>query len=302
MSTTSTGQELKIAFSTGTAVSRDGTRIGYRQLGQGPGVVLLHGSMESAANHMQLAAGLADAFTVYLPDRRGRGTSGPYGDSYGIHREVEDLAAVLTQTGARHVFGVSASGLVVLQAALTLQGIDRAAVYEPALLLDGFDPRLTGWLTRFDQEIAAGNTAGALVTSMLGLRLGPAILNVMPRWLLESVTNMAMKSEDKKAAPDDVTMRKLAPTVGYEGQLIAEMAGTLESFRAVKAEVLLLGGSKGLEFLKPGLGALERVLPHASRVEFDGLDHGGSSDVTKANAGGKPERVVPELRRFFGAA
>ena len=53
-------------------------RIGYLRLGQGPAVVLLHGSMESARSHTRLALALADAFTVYLPDRRGRGMSGPY--------------------------------------------------------------------------------------------------------------------------------------------------------------------------------------------------------------------------------
>jgi pimeloyl-ACP methyl ester carboxylesterase len=286
-------------FETHFVTSSDGTRIGYRQLGQGPGIVLLHGSMESAQNHMQLAAALAGMFTVYLPDRRGRGMTGPYGDAYGIAREVEDLEAVLTATGARNVFGVSASGLVALQAAVSLPEIERVAVYEPALLVDGYDRGLVGWIDRFDREIGEGDVPAALVTSMLGLELGPKLLNYMPRWLLEGFTNMAMKSEDKSAGPDDVTMRKLAPTIGYEGRLIRQMAGTLSAFQDLKTPVLLLGGGKGLAFLKPSLDALEQTLPNATRIEFAGLDHGGSSDVTKANAGGKPEVVAPELRRFF---
>jgi pimeloyl-ACP methyl ester carboxylesterase len=100
--------------------SRDGTRIAYRQLGHGPGVVLVHGSMETGRNHMQLAEALADAFTLYLPDRRGRGDSGPSGDGYNIAREVEDLDALLTQTGATNLFGVSSGGLIALEAAHTL--------------------------------------------------------------------------------------------------------------------------------------------------------------------------------------
>jgi hypothetical protein len=94
-------------------------------------------------------------------------------------------------------------------------------------------------------------------------------------------------------------MRKLAPTIGYEGRLIRQMAGTLSAFQDLKTPVLLLGGGKGLAFLKPSLDALEQTLPNATRIEFAGLDHAGSSDVTKANAGGKPEVVAPELRRFF---
>ncbi len=41
-------------------------------------VVVLHGSMCTGYNHVKLAEGLADAFTVYLPDRRDRRLSGPY--------------------------------------------------------------------------------------------------------------------------------------------------------------------------------------------------------------------------------
>ena len=47
--------------------SRDGTTIGYRQLGHGPGVIAVHGGMQAAQNLMKLALALADSFTVYLP-------------------------------------------------------------------------------------------------------------------------------------------------------------------------------------------------------------------------------------------
>src|SRR4029453_1234848 len=76
-------------YTTGFVTSKDGTTIGYRQFGHGPGVVLLHGTMSSAHNHMQLAEALADAFTVYVPDRRGRGLSGPFSKDYSIQTEVE---------------------------------------------------------------------------------------------------------------------------------------------------------------------------------------------------------------------
>jgi hypothetical protein len=139
-----------------------------------------------------------------------------------------------------------------------------------------------------------------MVTSMYGLELAPPIFKVMPRRLLESLTSLAMRSEDKKAASDTVTMRKLAPTVRYEGVLLAEMAGTIATFAAVPADVLILGGSKGLPFLKPALDALAQTLPHSQRVEFPGLDHGGSSDSSGTNpGGGKPEIVAEEIRRFF---
>ncbi len=55
--------------------SADGTIIGYRQLGEGPGLIILHGTMESSESHLQLAQVLSRTFTVYLPDRQGRGLS-----------------------------------------------------------------------------------------------------------------------------------------------------------------------------------------------------------------------------------
>ena len=58
-----------------TCKSLDGTIIGYRQYGTGPGVVLVNGAMGVAQNYHQLATALADSFTVYSPDRRGRGMS-----------------------------------------------------------------------------------------------------------------------------------------------------------------------------------------------------------------------------------
>src|SRR5215467_10066128 len=87
-------------YTVGYVTSRDGTTIGYRQLGHGPGVVLLHGANESAQSHMRLAELLADAFTLYLPDRRGRGLSGLFGTDYSMQKEIEDLDALLTKTGA----------------------------------------------------------------------------------------------------------------------------------------------------------------------------------------------------------
>jgi hypothetical protein len=126
-------------------------------------------------------------------------------------------------------------------------------------------------------------------------------MKVLPRWLLEALTSMMLRSEDKKAAPGAPTMRSLAPTLHYEGVLLAEMAGKLDTFAEVKGDVLLLGGSKGLKFLRPALDGLAGTLPNSRRVEFAGLDHGGSADVSKANPKGKPEVVAAELRSFFAA-
>ncbi|GCE23624.1 alpha/beta hydrolase [Dictyobacter kobayashii] len=291
----------RVSLTTGSVISADGTTIGYHQLGHGPALIMLHGANTSGLDFTQLAEPLADLFTVYLPDRRGRGLSGLFSKNYSIQEEVADLTALVNKTGARLLYGVSAGGMICLLASLSLPGIQKLALYEPALLMDG--TAHTSWLPRFDQEMAEGKVAAALVTSMKGLELGGPVMNAMPNWLLEALTNATMKGEDKKAGPDAITMRKLAPTLHYDGLLLAEMSGQLDRFRAMNAEVLLLGGSKGLPFLKPSLAALEQILPHvAGRIEFPGLEHGGSNNPSQTNRGSKPELVAQELRQFFTRA
>jgi pimeloyl-ACP methyl ester carboxylesterase len=287
--TTSTAE-----MTTGLVASADGTPIGYLRAGHGPAVVVLHGSNESARSHTQLALALASEFTVYLPDRRGRGLSGPHRQDHSMRTEIEDLQAVVAHCGAQKVFGVSVSALIALQAARTTPAIGQVAVYEPALLMDT-SGRYTSWVRRFDQEMAHGQTADALITSVRGLDLAPLAFRILPRRLLAAATNAAMKKEDAQAAAGTVTMRQLAPTLRYEPLLLAEMAGTIATFADVRADVLLMGG----DMKRPAFEALAQTLPHVRCADFPGLDHGGSSDPGPANRGGKPDIVAPAIRSFF---
>src|SRR5207248_911097 len=154
------------AYATGSVISKDGTTIGYRQLGRGPGLIVLHGAMESARSHMQLAEALAPSFTVYLPDRRGRGLSGPYREAHEIETDVQDMAALLAKTDAHYVMGVSSGAIIWLQAALTLPAIRRAVISEPPLPINGSLP--TDFVQRYEREIAQDEVAAALVSAMKG--------------------------------------------------------------------------------------------------------------------------------------
>ncbi|GAA3127467.1 pimeloyl-ACP methyl ester carboxylesterase [Kribbella aluminosa] len=284
----------------GAVTSRDGTEIGYYKTGRGPAVVVLHGSMESATSHTLFAQELADEFTVYLPDRRGRGLSGPHRPDHGVRTEVEDLDAVLTVAGAERAFGISAGGAVVLEAARTLSSLKQVALYEPALVADGAPHR--EWLARFDQQIARGDIAGAMVTSMFGFELAPGFLKVVPRGVLRWATEKMLAKDARQAADGAVLLRDLAPTIHAEGTIVAELGGTFEKFRTVDADVLLLGGTKGLRGLQPGRDTLEKVLPNVRRIEFDGYDHGAASDPGGVNPAGKPEavrRIAAEVKAFL---
>ena len=152
------------AVGTGSVVSADGTRIGFRRVGHGPGVILLHGGVNASQHMMKLAGALADAFTVYLPDRRGRGMSGAFGPDYGIQREDEDLAAIVEHTAAECVFGPADGGLFALHGALELGKVRMVAAYEPLLLSGGPD------------DAAIRHTFTTMQRLIRGGRMGEAIL------------------------------------------------------------------------------------------------------------------------------
>jgi pimeloyl-ACP methyl ester carboxylesterase len=290
-SAVATGEGFRI----GSVTSKDGTAIGYRAFGCGPGVVLVHGTMSSGRHHTQLAEALGDNFTVYVPDRRGRGLSGPYRPADGIQQDVEDLQALIAATGAHNAFGLSSGAIIVLQAALTLDGIHKAAIFEPPLLNNASEPAAT--LRRFDREMAEGNVAAALITAMKGAQMGPPIFNLMPRWPLEKLTARYMASEARKPTNGYATMRELAPSLHYDFKLVMEASGRVDAYRGLHADLLLLGGSKSPAFLKAALDRLERAVPGARRVVFPGLDHAASWNEDR---GGHPAPVARELRRFFG--
>src|SRR5690349_18910045 len=135
------------------------TDIRWRTFGDGgPKVVLLHGGLQTSANFTKLAGLLAGDFTVYVPDRRGRGLSGPAAAGHGLRAEIGDLAALLDETGARNVFGLSSGAVIALRAAMELP-IERLALYEPPLKHGDHDP--LAWLPRFEKELSRGRRAAA---------------------------------------------------------------------------------------------------------------------------------------------
>ena len=285
-------------YTINTVTSRDGTTIGYRQYGYGPGIVLIQGAMGSAQNFAQLAEHLSKVFTVYVPDRRGRGLSNlPYSKNYSVQKDIEDVDALLAQTDAHLVFGLSSGAIISLQAALTLPAIHKVAIFEPPLFVDSAPMAA---LSRLEKEIAQGKVAAALITGMKAGKMGPPIFNVIPGVLLEPLVNMILRQEEKKGSGAYLPMRALAPALQYDFRIVAEMSGTLERFKALNTEVLLLGGSKSPAYLKAALDSLEKNLPRVTRIEFPGLDHGAAWNYDKQrNPGGQPEPVAQALLRFF---
>ncbi|WP_426511908.1 alpha/beta fold hydrolase [Dactylosporangium sp. McL0621] len=276
-------------YSKATVRSLDGTVIGYRQYGAGgPGLVLVHGGMKAAQHFHALATALAGDFRVYVPDRRGRGLSGPHGPGHGVAREVEDLQALLAAAGARFVFGLSAGGLITLRTALATPAVERIALYEPPLSIAGSVP--TAWLPRYERELDSGRRAAALVTAMRALPVEPLFTRV-PRLALTPMLALGLRAQP--ARPDETTIADLVATQRYDMRLVQELADTLPDYAALAARVLLLGGTRSPAFFTTALAALAETLPDARRRTLDGLTHEGPEDD------GRPAVVAEVLRDFF---
>lgn len=276
------------AYATGRVESADGTTIGFRRLGSGPAVVLVHGGMLAAQNLMTLATILSDQFEVLVPDRRGRGSSGPHGDRYGVAREVEDLQALVAASGAARIFGLSSGALASLRTALATPALRRVALYEPPLSVRGSAP--VDWVRRYDREIDAGDRISALVTALKGLGTEP-VMGRVPRFALTAAFRLGMRFQS--IGTDEVPILDLVPTEHYDMQLVREMADTADDYAALSADVLLLSGARSPGYLATALDELARVLPHHRRVTLPGLRHDGPEDD------GDPARVAAELRAFF---
>lgn len=120
-------------MTTQTITSSDSTRIAVDVVGSGPPLVLVGGafSFRRWRGFVELAGLLADSFTVYGYDRRGRGDSDP-GEETSVDLEIDDLAAVVDAAGGdAHVFGMSSGGVLALRAIAAGVPARSAVVYQP---------------------------------------------------------------------------------------------------------------------------------------------------------------------------
>src|SRR5262249_30891139 len=154
------------------------------------------GGMKAAQHLSRLADALRYDFRVYVPDRRGRGMSGPHGEAFGVRREVEDMQALIAGTGARFIVGHSSGALVSLRTALFTPALARIAFYEPPLSINGSVP--TAWVPRFDGEIAAGRHTAALITALKGTGLEPKLAR-LPRFMLMPVMAVGLRARSNRA-------------------------------------------------------------------------------------------------------
>jgi pimeloyl-ACP methyl ester carboxylesterase len=138
--------------------SVDGTSIAVWAHGQGPPLVLVHGSLRDHTIFEPFVEELGRHVTTFAMDRRGFGASGD-GREYSIENEFRDVAAVVDAVAHRtaqrvSLWGHSYGAGCALGAALVTTNLHRLILYEPGLGL-AYPP---GWLDAQEAALAAGRT------------------------------------------------------------------------------------------------------------------------------------------------
>lgn len=113
------------------ATSKDGTKIAFEKLGEGPALVIAGGSLADHHFYAPLANELAKHFTVYNFDRRGRGQSGDTAP-YAPEREVEDVQALIDLAKEPVVlYGHSAGSALALRGAAAGLHVAKLILVDP---------------------------------------------------------------------------------------------------------------------------------------------------------------------------
>jgi pimeloyl-ACP methyl ester carboxylesterase len=261
-----------------TVRSKDGTMIAFDEQGDGPALILVDGAMStrSSGSKPDLAKLLAQHFTVYSYDRRGRGDSGDT-RPYAVEREIEDIDAMIDEAGgSAFVYGHSSGGSLALEAAVELgDKVIKLAVYEVPY---NDDP---------EARKAWGEYIKNLTEALASDRRGDAIALFMAY-----VGMPAAQIEAMRHAPFWAGMEAVAPTLAYDHTAIMGKDGSIPTERAARVHVptLVMNGGNGAPFMLETARTLSKAIPVAELRTLDGQTH----DV-------HPGALAPVLVQFFAA-
>jgi pimeloyl-ACP methyl ester carboxylesterase len=241
--------------------SADGTTIAFDQLGKGPAVILVGGMFEQRAmdsETAQLAPLLAQHFTVFHYDRRGRGEST---DTlpYAVEREIEDIEALINEAGgSAFVFGISSGAALAMEAAIKLgDKMKKLAMYEAPYNSDEA-ARLAwkGFRKQLKEALAAGRRGDAigLFMTLLG----------MP----------ANQLDGMRQYPIWPMWEAIAPTIAYDAAILGEDASVpTEKAASVAVPALVMDGGASYPFMHVTAMELVNAMPHGELRTLEGQTH-----------------------------
>jgi pimeloyl-ACP methyl ester carboxylesterase len=254
-----------------TVTSPDGTTVAYQVTGVGPPLVLVVGAFCDRTTTADLAALLADTYTVVEYDRRGRGASGDTAP-YATDREIEDLAAVIAATGdTPYVYGHSSGAVLALEAAAAGVPVRALVAYEPPYSAEGDpDGASDDLLERVRARVAAGDRDGAAAAFLGGAGAPDQVVAMM------------------RSGPGWPHMCELAPTLVYDLTLTNGGLVPVERFARIGVPTLVLAGGASAPWAERAASAVAAAVPGGRRSVVPGEHHGVAAAA-----------VAPVIREAF---
>jgi len=278
-----------------TLKSKDGTTIAFDQQGDGGALILVDGAMgtRSSGSKPELAKLLAQHFTVYSYDRRGRGDSGDT-KPYAVEREIEDIDALIDAAGgSAFVYGHSSGGCLALEATVKLgDKVKKLAMYEAPY---NDDP---------EAQKAWGQYIKNLADALASDRRGDAVALFMAY-----VGLPAAQIEGMRHAPFWAGMEAIAPTLAYDHTAIMGKDGSIPSERTAHVHVptLVMHGGNSAPFMLETAKTLSTVIPDARLRTLEGQTHDvlpgartGPRGILHAMTAERPARMEAASRRAGG--
>ncbi|RED33420.1 alpha/beta fold hydrolase [Paenibacillus sp. VMFN-D1] len=244
-----------------TVISKDGTKIAYERQGNGPAIILVASAAADHHDAAQIADQLANHFTVYNYDRRGRGQSSDT-HPYSVKREVEDIEALIQTAGGNAcLFGSSSGAVLALEAASRLgEQVARLYLYEPPFIInDSRKPLPAEYVEHLNSLIEADRRSDAVAYYMLeALGIPEEYISYM------------------KADPSWNSMEALAHTLAYDGMIM----GDTQSGKPlpvnrwnVSIPAIIITGENSEPLFHDAAKELAGILPAAETFTLIGQDH-----------------------------
>lgn len=258
-----------------TATSTDGTQIGCVLAGEGPPLLIVHGTGDTQLGWRRLRPHLAAHFTLHLMDRRGRGVSGDRED-YALAREWQDVAAVIDAIGEPvNVFAHSFGAMCALEGALQANNLRRLCVYEPSVNRNSGNAKREFTIDEMARLCALGDRDG-----VVALHLG-------------NIINASEETIDKQRSQKEAWAARMAMahTMPRELQALREYRFDAQRFAAIGVPLLVLLGEKSVGHGPETARMLLDAVPGAEFLKLQGQGHFAMLTA--------PELLAQALIEFF---
>lgn len=259
-------------------ISKDGTIIAYDKIGSGQAVILVDGALcyRASGPSGPLAEQLADQFTVFTYDRRGRGNSSDT-PSYSVEREIEDIEALIKEAaGDVFLYGISSGAALALEAVNNGLPVKKLALYEAPFITDGSRKPVSGSYLEELNSFLDSNRRSAAVKHFMKNAVGlPAIvvtlMPLMPAWS---------------------KLKGVAHTLPYDSIILGDTVSgkplPADRWSSVSIPVIVLSGGKSQKWIQNSSNQLARILSDARHETLEKQSHTV-----------KPEVLAPVLKEFF---